>query len=91
MPTKSLLNTSGSYEVITNKTENSIELTLILDKSWAKQLGLPNNKFVINEPNTNDDQHERQLEEKLWATISETAQPVKITDYYYPEEAFKNN
>ena len=49
MPTKSLLNTSGSYEVITNKTENSIELTLILD-SRAKQLGLPNNKFVINEP-----------------------------------------
>lgn len=91
MPTKSLLNTSGSYQVLTNKTDDAIELTIVLEKDWAKQLGLPTNRFFIREPHADMTQHEDWLEEKLWANIREAAQPIKTTDYYYPEELFQKH
>jgi len=91
MPTKSLLNTSGTYEIITNKTADTLKLTIILDKDWAKQLGLSTNKFSIQDRLADLDQQERLLEEKLWAAIQKTAQPIKATDYYYPEELFSKD
>jgi hypothetical protein len=91
MPTKSIFDISGSYEVRTKKTDDVVELTLVLDKTWANQLGLDTNEFFIHEPNANMAQQEYWLEEKLWTNIREIAQPKKITDYYYPEEFFQKH
>lgn len=88
MPIKSLFNTSGSYEVRTAKNNNSVELTIVLDKTWAKQLGLPTNKFYTREPDTGLELHEDWLEQKLWAEIAEAARPIKVTDYYYPTDVY---
>lgn len=89
MPTKSIFNTNGSYHIETTKANNYIELTLTLDKNWAKQLGLPNNKFYIRDVDTGFELHEHWLEQKLWAEISESAKMPKITDYYYPEDVYQ--
>ena len=91
MPLKSLYNTSGSYDIKTERTKDAIEITLILNPTWAKQLGLTTNKFFARELSSDMPQQEHWLEEKLWTNIRELAQPIKVTDYYYPAETYQKH